>query len=405
MKRSSRQFVGISFSLFLTVIAIGQNPFDIKTPGKKQEKQVINNTTTPPQSKPADSKPVQAPVQTPAENKITPPVNTSVQQQPGQSPAGTPASSGNPFDIKPGTGSQSGTVIQNQPNPSATNQNQSPSSNNATQEIKPTAPLINPDGVNNPFNIKPGTDPSTPSTPGKTAPTLVAPDLTDIKNQLEDFKTSTIKTEGSISKNTWFVIYIFLVLLAGIAINFNRSYPLALMKATYNQNQMRILFKDAFKGNHTFIFGILYFLFIVNAGIFLYQSFLIFNIAKISLLFAIFIVFITYFVRHLVLFVMGVIFPMTKEASLFSYTIGIYNLALGIALLFLNSALLFVDPETGKMLIFSGLSIVLVLYVLRQVRGLLSNVPSIISAKFHFIIYLCTVEIAPWLLLSGILLK
>lgn len=405
MKRSSRQFVGISFSLFLTVIAIGQNPFDIKTPGKKQEKQVINNTANPPQSKPAESKPVQAPVQTPAEYKITPPVNTTVQQT-GQTPAGNPASSGNPFDIKPGTGSASGTVIQNQPDPSATNQNQSPPSNtNGSQEVKPVAPLINPDGVNNPFNIKAGTDPSTPSTTGNTAPTLVAPNLKDIKNQLEDIKTSTIQTEGSISKNTWFVIYIFLVLLAGIAINFNRSYPLALMKATYNQNQMRILFKDAFKGNHTFIFGILYFLFIVNAGIFLYQSFLIFNIAKISLLFAIFIVFSTYFVRHLVLFVMGVIFPMTKEASLFSYTIGIYNLALGIALLFLNSALLFVDPETGKMLIFSGLSIVLVLYVLRQVRGLLSNVPSIISAKFHFIIYLCTVEIAPWLLLSGILLK
>ena len=124
--------------------------------------------------------------------------------------------------------------------------------------------------------------------------------------------------------------------------------------------------RDRFKGNHTFIFGILYFLFIVNAGIFLYQSFLIFNIAKISLIFAIFIVFSTYFVRHLVLFVMGVIFPMTKEASLFSYTIGIYNLALGIALLFLNSALLFVDPETGKMLIFSGLSICL-LYTSRCV--------------------------------------
>ena len=80
MKRSSRQFVGISFSLILTVIAIGQNPFDIKAPGKKQEKQVINNTAILPQPKPAKSKPVQAPVQKPAENKITPPVNTTLQQ-------------------------------------------------------------------------------------------------------------------------------------------------------------------------------------------------------------------------------------------------------------------------------------------------------------------------------------
>jgi len=404
MKKMSRKLVfSISLCLGLSGIAFNQNPFDIKTPGKK-ENASKNNTTIVPQKKQSETRQTEPPTAAPNDNKNLPPSSThpSTNQSATQNP-----SSNNPFDIKAGIHTQSANpVINTSSQQEGINQTSEQPVKPAQQEVKPTAPSTLTNGSNNPFNIKVGTDPNKPvqNQDGAT-PTLVPPDIKDIKNQLQEFKSSTVQSESSISKNTWFVIYIFLVLLAGIAINFNRSYPLALMRATYNQNQMRILFKDAFKGNHTFIFGILYFLFIVNAGIFLYQSFLIFNIAKISLLFAIFIVFITYLVRHLVLFVMGVIFPMTKETSLFSYTIGIYNLALGIALLFVNSALLFVDPETGKMLIFSGLSIIIVLYLLRQFRGLLNTVPSIISAKFHFIIYLCTVEIAPWLLLSGILLK
>ena len=70
-----------------------------------------------------------------------------------------------------------------------------------------------------------------------------------------------------------------------------------------------------------------------------------------------------------------------------------------------NILLSFVEIETGKMLIFSGLAIIVALYVMRQVRGLLNIMPMILSGKFHFIIYLCTVEIAPWVLLSGILLR
>lgn len=404
MKKMGRKLIlSISLCVGVLVIASGQNPFDIKTPGKKEN---TANTKTPavPQKKQPETKPAEPLKPALNENKNVPPSTTLPS---GNQAATQNASSGNPFEKKAGTSAQAAdpainTSIQAEGNKSSADQPVNP----VPQDVKPTTPPTLTNGSNNPFNIKAGTDPNRPvNSQSSTTPVIAAPDIKDIKNQIDEFKDSTVKRESNISKNTWFVIYIFLVLLAGIAINFNRSYPLALMRATYNQNQMRILFKDAFKGNHTFIFGILYFLFIVNAGIFLYQSFLIFDIARISLVFAIFIVFITYLVRHLVLFVMGVIFPMTKETSLFSYIIGIYNLALGIALLFLNSALLFVDPETGKMLIFSGLSIIIVLYLLRQIRGLLNSGPSIISAKFHFIIYLCTVEIAPWLLLSGILLK
>lgn len=153
------------------------------------------------------------------------------------------------------------------------------------------------------------------------------------------------------------------------------------------------------------IFGILYFIFIINAGIFTYLSFKIFQMASLSLFMCILIVLVVYLVRHLVMLVLAQVFPLEKEAAFFSFTIGIHNLALGLALMLINICLSFVDEETGKMLIFSGLSLILVLYALRQIRGLLNNIPTILSGKFHFIIYLCTVEIAPWILLAGMILK
>lgn len=394
--------------VFVSTVS-GQNPFDIKSPNNNAGSVKAQEKSNPPASTPINPEP---PKQEPLKEKPT--------VIPSGQPQSIPPSTGNVFDIKPGPTSKE--IIQNKPS----TVEQSLSSSVATQTltsqdttnhnvsnspIQPTGAPTNHglQHVNNPFNILP---PQAGGTPALTTPhsyeapqQVIVPDLTQIKSNLDQFKESTIKEQGTISKNAWFIIYIFLGLLAAVAINFNRSYPMALIKATYNQNQLRILFKDAFKGNHVMIFGILYLLFVINGGIFLYQSFRIFELGHISLLLAIGIVLLVYFIRHLVLLILGIAFPLTRETLLFSYTIGIHNLALGLALMLINILLSFVDPETGKMLIFSGLSIILAMYLLRQVRGLLNNMPVIISGKFHFIIYLCTVEIAPWLLLTGILLK
>ncbi len=377
--------------------SMAQNPFDIKTPAK-------NNL---PKNQP--TAPAQPPKEENKKETIVPKPQLQVVIPASQNTQNPVKRSTNPFEIIPGGTAPTlinptGSVIspnENQINTSQTGVINNPPSNqvNKQESVKKTNGL---ESVNNPFNIKPGE-----SNVGAQNDNIIiaSPDLKGIKEQLNEFKIKSLEPTGNISKNMWFVIYIFLFLLAAIAINFNRSYPIALLKATYNQNQLRILFKDAFKGNHSFIFIILYFIFIINAGIFLYFSFYIFQLGSISLIQSILLVFGVYVIRHLVLFIMGIAFPMSKEANLFSYTIGMYNLALGLALLFINILLSFVDVETGKMLIFSGISIIGFLYLMRQVRGFLNNVPTIASGKFHFIIYLCTVEIAPWLLLAGILSK
>lgn len=384
-------------SLFcFSSILIGQNPFDIKkpAPGKTPppvRKEAVKKPEVKPKAQVVDtpavvSKP--APPPKPAEGSSLIDMLELDKKAPTSKEAVT---STNPFDIKIPKGKEGNksVIVRNPVTTPGTNAGkESQSAASPTIEIKEVDPpaenAVSPPGDNTFIDIVPPSEET---------------DIKEIKKELRSFGTASTNNQGEISKNAWFIIYIFLFLLAAIAINFNRSYPALLLKATYNQNQLRILFKDAFKGNHMLIFGILYFLFIINAGIFIYQSFMLFQVAALSLFWAILIVVIVYLTRHLALYMMGKVFPLEKETSFFNYTIGIHNLTAGLGLMLINILLSFIDPESAKMLIFSGLGIILALYAMRQIRGLLNNIPVIVSRKLHFIIYLCAVEIAPWMIL------
>ena len=373
-------------------ILLGQNPFDIKKPAPgsppKARKEVIKKPEVKPQVKRVDTpviavKPV--PPAKPAEGSS---LIDMLELDKKTASSKEAVSSTNIFDIKTPKGKEAtkSVILRN---PDAGKESQAAATRkDPTIEIKEIDPPA--ENTANPAEEKKFIDIIPPSEEA---------DIKDLKKELKSFGTASTNNQGAISKNAWFIIYIFLFLLAAIAINFNRSYPALLLKATYNQNQLRILFKDAFKGNHMLIFGILYFLFIVNAGIFIYQSFRLFEVADLSLFWSILIVILVYLIRHLVLYVMGKVFPMEKEASFFNYTIGIHNLTAGLGLMLINILLSFIDPESAKMLIFSGLGIIIALYAMRQIRGLLNNIPVIVSRKLHFIIYLCAVEIAPWMIL------
>lgn len=381
------------FLLFgLAGMLAGQNPFDIKKPDASKNKPAVKKEEVKKPEAPAKAV-------TPDQKTKTEPLPTSVQTAPVQTtPVETPpapfqktgSTSANIFDIKAGGNPKQ--VILNNPV-------QSPPGSQPVKPIFPSgqgtsAETVLVDSSTAMGNTLPASEAAgnPPGQPG-------GADMDALQKKLKSFGNNTTDARGAISKNAWFVIYVFLFLFAAIAINFNRSYPASLLKATYNQNQLRMLFKDAFKGNHMIVFSILYFLFVVNAGIFIYQTFQVFRIAPLSLLVALLIVVGIYLVRHLVLYLMGKIFPMEKETMFFNYTIGIHNLTAGLGLMLINMLLSFVDPASGKTLIIIGLCLVGLLYAMRQVRGLLNNLPIIVSRKLHFIIYLCAVEIAPWMLL------
>ncbi len=110
-----------------------------------------------------------------------------------------------------------------------------------------------------------------------------------------------------------------------------------------------------------------------------------------------------FLVKHITLIVISLVFPISKQIRQYSFTIIVFNIILGICLLPFNLFIAFTAPGLAEGLIYIALALILVLYIYRSIRGLLIAGSYLSFHKFHFFMYLCTVEIAPALLIIALL--
>ncbi|MFT4666319.1 MAG: hypothetical protein ACI8YQ_000121 [Polaribacter sp.] len=108
-------------------------------------------------------------------------------------------------------------------------------------------------------------------------------------------------------------------------------------------------------------------------------------------------------VKHITLIILSLVFPIAKEIRQYSFTIIVFNIILGICLLPFNLFIAFTAPGLAQGLIYLALALILVLYIYRSFRGLLIAGRYLSFHKFHFFMYLCTIEIAPVLLIVALL--
>ena len=103
--------------------------------------------------------------------------------------------------------------------------------------------------------------------------------------------------------------------------------------------------------------------------------------------------------KHLGLFALGRIFPLQKPLGRYSFTIMIFSIILGFGL-YPFSALLAFGPETLQEPIkWASFGFVGLLYFFRSARALFNAGALPLQRAFHFFLYLCSIEIAPILLL------
>jgi len=110
-------------------------------------------------------------------------------------------------------------------------------------------------------------------------------------------------------------------------------------------------------------------------------------------------VFIGLMLKHLVLRYIGFIFPLKKETGLYNFSIIVFSIFISLVLLPLNITIAFIGEEVTRPLIILTLLVLVLLYALRYLRALFIANKLITFHKFHFLLYLCTVEIAPPLIL------
>lgn len=110
------------------------------------------------------------------------------------------------------------------------------------------------------------------------------------------------------------------------------------------------------------------------------------------------------FLKHLVLGLVASIFPVAKEVDRYQFLMQVFGIALGVFLAPVNILLAYGPDTLHKGLVFGTFSVFALVYAFRSLRGLLIANKFLIAHRFHFLLYICTVELSPVLIFIKLVL-
>ncbi len=103
--------------------------------------------------------------------------------------------------------------------------------------------------------------------------------------------------------------------------------------------------------------------------------------------------------KHLLLKVVAAVFPLRKELKLYAFTITVFCAILGLFLIPLNLFLAYAPDEVSRFAFWLTVAVFGLTYLFRSLRGFIIGGRYVGSHLFHFLLYICSVEIAPAILL------
>jgi len=106
-----------------------------------------------------------------------------------------------------------------------------------------------------------------------------------------------------------------------------------------------------------------------------------------------------YLGRYVLLWLTSAILPYPNEISFYSFVISITNKIIGYLLVPILFLLAYVPEASQLYVLYTAFVLLGVIYIYRSIRGLSIASDALLFHKFHFFIYLCTIEIAPMLIL------
>lgn len=107
--------------------------------------------------------------------------------------------------------------------------------------------------------------------------------------------------------------------------------------------------------------------------------------------------------KHLVLNLLAEVFPIKKEVRLYSFTIVIFGIMLGVFLLLANMLIAYGPESYTQGIVYVAYAGITALYLFRAFRGAFIGKQFLFSHLFHFLLYICAVEIAPVLVLAKLI--
>lgn len=111
-----------------------------------------------------------------------------------------------------------------------------------------------------------------------------------------------------------------------------------------------------------------------------------------------------YIVKYVSLKVIEFALSIRRAIENHLFSVSIHNILLGLALFFINTFFAFSTGGLSSILMYLGLSIIVLFYLIRQAKGLQYLSEMRLFSFFHFFIYLCTCEISPLLIAAKMII-
>lgn len=168
---------------------------------------------------------------------------------------------------------------------------------------------------------------------------------------------------------------------------------------THNVNENK---RDAFSmGNRVSVFLSVFFVFTLSIFISRVLSFYqvqLFanNVVELTLALIIILV---YCIKFITINVFGIVFQVPKEARDYMMSVFLFCNALGLFMLPVVLCLTFIKQASPLVFIYAGMGIILAFICVRMVRGIFIGLNSPRVSKFYLFMYLCTLEILPFILM------
>jgi Domain of unknown function (DUF4271) len=210
------------------------------------------------------------------------------------------------------------------------------------------------------------------------------------------------------SRNFIFWVFLIVLILMAFIVAGGRSAIRTAYQAVTSDNALRQIYKEPM-GWGSFGYLSLYVMFWINTGIF---AFLLMSFYKMKPPFGQFGTFMAcvagvsglIVLKHTVLYLVAKVFPIEKEVRTYNFIIMTVGIILGLILMPINIFVAYSDPKYSFAFVYLGIAVIVLAYLVRSLRSLPLAAPFLIDNRFHFLLYLCTVEIAPLLVISKIIM-
>jgi hypothetical protein len=217
-----------------------------------------------------------------------------------------------------------------------------------------------------------------------------------------EIKVTLVKTTER-PQQFLFGLVLTILLLLTLLVSLSRNLISKIYQAFFNDIVLRALHRERGSLNTTVYVG-LYSMFIINLGVFVYlilryYGYLFHGSDILTLLYCIFGVAGLIISKHIVLSTLAYIFPIEKQINTYSFIILIFGVLIGLILAPMNVFLAYSDAKMAEYIILGMGGFLGLTYILCALRSLFLARSYLLPHFFHFLLYLCSVEIIPLLLL------